>query len=104
MSKQRGGGENVEIENAPDRHGHCARIKLSRMKSKFSSVSQFPPVRKPPRAPGGLSKAGRGLWRSIQLEYTVDDAGGVAHLIAACRAEDDLQRMREQVEKDGDTL
>src|SRR5262245_60122192 len=74
-----------------------------KMKVKNPKVIKFP-SRKPPRSPAGLSKAGRKLWREIQAEYSIEDAGGIAHLIAACRAEDDLHRMRETVTKDGDVV
>src|SRR5262245_54658289 len=74
-----------------------------KMKVKNSKVIKFP-SRKPPRSPAGLSRAGRKLWREIQGEYSIEDAGGIAHLVAACRAEDDLQRMRETVTKDGDVI
>src|SRR5215470_18721901 len=58
----------------------------------------------PPRAPQGLGKPGRKLWREIQRQYAIDDSGGIANLTSACRAEDDLSRMRTVVEKDGAVL
>jgi hypothetical protein len=69
-----------------------------------NSVIPFPLSRKPPRAPAGLKKHGRALWRAIQSEYSVDDSGGVAFLTAACRAEDDIQRMRKALAVEGDTI
>jgi hypothetical protein len=56
------------------------------------------------RAPAGLGKSGRRLWKAIQESYAIDDPGGVAFLVSACRAEDDIIRMRTKVAKDGDTL
>jgi hypothetical protein len=58
-------------------------------------------LRKPPKE---LKKAGRTQWNAIQLEYGINDPGGLAHLITSCRVEDDLQRMRAIVARDGDTL
>ena len=71
---------------------------------KNSSVIPFPGTYKPPRAPAGTGPAGRRLWRAIQLEYVIKDAGGLAHLTQAVRAEDDLSRMRRLVLEDGDVL
>ncbi len=79
-------------------------MKRSKTKLKVSPLIKFPVTRKSPRAPAGLGKAGRRLWRAIQSEYGITDPGGVAHLTAACRAEDDLQRMRASVAIDGDVL
>ena len=58
----------------------------------------------PPKPPKTLGKDGRALWTSIQLEYEVGDPGGLAHLASACRAEDDIARMRATVAADGDML
>jgi len=58
----------------------------------------------PPRAPPGLGKPGRKLWREIQRQYAIEDSGGLAHLTSTCQAADDLARMRGVVERDGDTL
>jgi hypothetical protein len=80
------------------------RTKLSKTKSRISKVIPFPLFRKPPRAPQGLGKSGRRLWKGIQAEYTIEEAGALAHLQAACRAEDDIQRMRVTVTNDGDVL
>ena len=57
--------------------------------------------RKPPKV---LNKVGRQLWNSIQLEYGIDDPGGLSHLLTACRSEDDIERMRETVSQDGDLV
>jgi hypothetical protein len=71
---------------------------------KSSAVVKLPfrgALRAPPKS---LKKAGRNLWNSIQNEYCINDPGGLAHLLSACRAEDDIQRMREAVARDGDTI
>jgi hypothetical protein len=63
------------------------------------------PYRGPlPEAPKGLKKAGRNLWNAIQTEYGINDPGGLAHLLTACRCEDDVSRMRAAVGKDGDMI
>jgi hypothetical protein len=56
-------------------------------------------VAEPPR---GLKKAGQALWNDIQAQYGISDPGGISHLVTACRSEDDIQRMRKSVAKDGD--
>src|SRR5258706_11533247 len=79
-------------------------MKLSDSKLKKSNVIDFPFSGKVSRAPKGLKAPGRRLWKAIQAEYSIDDPGGSAHLEAACRAEDDIQRMRKTVTTDGDVL
>src|SRR5215472_5113869 len=76
------------------------------MKNLFSlpSRTSLPPRHKPPRAPAGLGPAGRRLWHKIQAEYWIDDSSGIAFLVAACRCEDDVHRMRETVARDGDVV
>lgn len=57
---------------------------------------------KKPKPPAELGPAGKKLWKQIVDEYDVIDSGGLAHLLTAGRAEDDIQRMRATVAKDGD--
>ena len=71
---------------------------------KTAEIFKFPAERKVPRPPRGLEKAGRQLWRSIQAEYAIDDAAGLAFLHSACHAEDDIIRWRGLVAKEGDTI
>ena len=71
---------------------------------KHSTVVKFPFRRKIPKPPQGLKKAGRALWISIQSAYDIADAGGVAHLTAACRIEDDIARARKKIGAEGDTV
>jgi hypothetical protein len=67
--------------------------------------ARFRPKRAAPRrTPKELDSPGRALWKALQTEYDVDDAGGQALLLAACRAEDDIQRMRQTVAREGDVL
>ena len=60
--------------------------------------------KKIPKPPKELGKPGRTLWKAIEDEYAISDAGGLALLLAACRAEDDISRMRETVAREGDVL
>ena len=46
-------------------------------------------VQRPPKAPSGLDKGGRALWRSITGVYSLD-ARETALLAAACRQADDV--------------
>jgi hypothetical protein len=69
-----------------------------------SNIVQFPGKRKQTRAPSGLKAAGRRLWQQIQLEYDISDPGGLSHLLSAARAEDDIKRLREKVETEGDLI
>ena len=68
---------------------------------KNSAVLAFPLKPRAPKPPKTLGAAGRALWRSIQSEYSVVDAGGIAHLLTACRSENDISVWREAVAKDG---
>lgn len=58
----------------------------------------------PLRAPAGLGQAGKKLWREIQRQYNINDAGGIEFLMTACRSQDELVTMRALVERDGCTL
>jgi hypothetical protein len=73
---------------------------------KNSTVIPFPLEYRPksPRPPKALGKAGKALWRLVQEEYAIEDAGGLAHLLQACRAEDDITTWRRTVEADGAVL
>ena len=54
------------------------------------------------KIPEELGTHGRRLFKAIQDEYEIYDSGGLAHLTAAARAEDDIQRMRETIKNEGD--
>ena len=58
-------------------------------------------MKKAVKPPKELGPAGRRLWKAIADEYEVIDSGGLAHLLAACRAEDDIQRMRATIAAKG---
>jgi hypothetical protein len=53
------------------------------------------------RPPVHLGKPGRALWRAVQVDFGVDDAGGLALLTAACEARDRAEGAREQIAIDG---
>ena len=69
-----------------------------------NSIARLLPIREAPKPPTGLRRYGSALWKTILDEYEIEDAGGLAHLLAACRSEDDIQRIRRQVEADGDLV
>src|SRR5262245_54704845 len=79
-------------------------MKLSQTKVKNPKLINFPGIRKPPRAPQGLGKAGRRLWRAISAEYRIEDAGGLSHLESLCRTEDKIVDLRATLATDGDTI
>lgn len=66
-------------------------------------ISKFRP-NKPAPIPRGLARHGRALWKELTAEYHIVDAGGRASLVSACRAEDDIQRLRAIVAADGDII
>jgi hypothetical protein len=57
---------------------------------------------KKPKIPEELGTAGRRLWKAIQDEFEILDSGGLAYLLSAARAEDDIQRMRQTLAREGD--
>lgn len=57
-----------------------------------------------PRPPRHLGKPGRALWRSIQDDFGIDDASGLALLTAACEARDRAELAREQIAAEGMTF
>ena len=54
--------------------------------------------------PAGLGETGLNVWRSVQAQYRIDDAGGVAMLETACRALDRAQDCAAQIQHDGPVL
>jgi hypothetical protein len=62
-----------------------------------SAVTGVPP-------PKRLGEAGRALWRSIQAEYAITDAGGIAVLTLACGALDRAAVLQRAIEHDGATV
>ena len=55
----------------------------------------------PPRP---LGKHGMSLWCRITSAYNVADAGGVELLTLACQALDRAERLREQIDADGEIV
>jgi hypothetical protein len=54
--------------------------------------------------PANLGPAGAGLWRSIMSEYDVSDAGGQALLEQAAAAYDRAERLRIEIDRDGEIV
>ena len=54
-----------------------------------------------PKPPTTLSRASKVLWRSLQAEYGIIDAGGLAVLQQACEALDRLRQAQAAILKDG---
>jgi hypothetical protein len=54
--------------------------------------------------PSSLGEAGRTLWSSIQSEYRIDDAPGVATLLEICRSADRAAECAEAIAADGVTI
>jgi hypothetical protein len=57
-----------------------------------------------PEPPAELGEAGASLWRAILAEFVVGDAGGLAVLAEACAARDLAERLRRQIELEGDLV
>jgi hypothetical protein len=71
-------------------------------KAAFSVVSALSlQVPDPPRP---LGAAGMQLWRSIQGEYNIGDAGGITMLLVGCQALDRAERLRVQIDADGEVI
>jgi hypothetical protein len=71
-------------------------------KTPFSIVSALPvQVPDPPRP---LGSAGLALWEAIQIEYNIQDRGGVEMLLVGCQALDRAERLRACIDADGDVI
>jgi hypothetical protein len=71
-------------------------------KSAFSVVTALPiQVPGPPRP---LGPAGQALWEAIQIEYGIQDQGGVTMLLMGCQAYDRAERLRAQIDADGEIV
>jgi len=71
-------------------------------KSPFSVVTALPlQVPDPPRP---LGSAGMALWRAIQAEYNIVDQGGQTMLLVGCQALDRAERLRIQIDADGEVI
>lgn len=56
------------------------------------------------RTPLNLGKEGRKLWKCIQMSYSIEDAGGLAFLQAACEAFDRVKDAQAQISREGMTI
>jgi hypothetical protein len=54
--------------------------------------------------PATLGKAGKTLWRSIQGEFAIGDAGGLALLGLACEAMDRISSLKAMIARDGEVV
>jgi hypothetical protein len=54
--------------------------------------------------PGELGPAGRALWNRVTSAYRFDDVGGTAMLYECCAARDRVERLRAQIDADGELL
>jgi hypothetical protein len=57
-----------------------------------------------PKPPANLGDAGVSLWRSIMAEYDISDAGGQALLEQAATAYDRAERLRVEINRDGEIV
>ena len=57
-----------------------------------------------PKPPANLGPAGVSLWRSIMAEYDISDAGGRTLLEQAAAAYDRAERLRVEIERDGEII
>jgi hypothetical protein len=57
-----------------------------------------------PKPPANLGNAGASLWRSIMAEYDISDAGGQALLEQAATAYDRAERLRIEIDRDGEIV
>ena len=57
-----------------------------------------------PKPPANLGDAGATLWRSIMAEYDISDAGGQALLEQAATAYDRAERLRVEIDRDGEIV
>ena len=57
-----------------------------------------------PKPPANLGPAGNSLWQNITAEYDISDAGGQAMLEQAALAYDRAERLRSQIDEDGEII
>ena len=71
-------------------------------KNPFSVVTALPlQVPDPPRP---LHPAGLALWQAVQAEYNIVDQGGITMLMMGCQALDRAERLRAEIERDGEVI
>jgi len=57
-----------------------------------------------PQPPRTLGPAGMSLWRRVQAEYLIRDAGGIELLCLACQALDRAESLSVAIAADGETI
>jgi P27 family predicted phage terminase small subunit len=57
-----------------------------------------------PKPPRHLRKPGKELWTAIQRDFRVEDAAGLALLLAACESRDRAEAAREEIARAGMTF
>jgi phage terminase small subunit len=62
------------------------------------------PARIEDEPPATLGEPGRNLWRRVMTEYQIEDAGGLAMLEQCCAALDRAERLRVEIESDGEVI
>jgi hypothetical protein len=73
------------------------------MAKKFQLISNSP-VADDATTPTGLGPHGIALWKSVNAEYALEDAGGVAMLTQACMALDRAEKCRAIIDHDGELI
>ena len=92
---------NQEKHYAAKTLGREFRGKKSRRQPSLSVVNLPSSAPKPPT---NLGPAGVNLWRSIMAEYDISDAGGQALLEQAAAAYDRAERLRVEIDRDGEIV
>lgn len=59
---------------------------------------------KPIKPPKHLNRAAKKLWRELQAEYGIADAGGLALLQTACECWAEMEQAREILDREGMTI
>jgi hypothetical protein len=57
-----------------------------------------------PEPPATLAEPGASLWRSVMTQFDIDDCGGLALLEQAALAADRAERLRIQIDEDGEII
>jgi hypothetical protein len=57
-----------------------------------------------PAPPRKLGRHGTELWRTIMVEYAIEDRGGVELLAQACGALDRVEALAERIDADGEVI
>ena len=76
--------------------------RISVAKNPDLAIVNLPSTAPPP--PSNLGPAGVTLWRSIMAEYDISDAGGRALLEQAAAAYDRAERLRVEIDRDGEIV